>query len=130
MDPIDRASLYHLTSSQKSKTKLHYDRQSVGRSVLVSGTHLGTATNFPLLSLISFRQLRLCWCGAPSLTRERVFNLQCNDASSMSSDTATDGLSASSSWCRAPYYFGVGVLLAADSPSTSTSGYRAFLWDP
>jgi hypothetical protein len=25
---------------------------------------------------------------------------------------------------------GVGVLLAADSQSTSTSGYRASLWDP
>jgi hypothetical protein len=26
--------------------------------------------------------------------------------------------------------FGVGVLLAADSQSTSKSGYRASLWDP
>jgi hypothetical protein len=32
----------------KSKSKLHYDRQSVGQSVLVSGTHLGLATNFSL----------------------------------------------------------------------------------
>jgi hypothetical protein len=30
----------------KSKSKLYYDRQSVGQSVLLSGTHLGTATNF------------------------------------------------------------------------------------
>jgi hypothetical protein len=30
----------------KSKSKLDYDRQSVGQSVLVSGTHLGPATNF------------------------------------------------------------------------------------
>jgi hypothetical protein len=29
-----------------SKSKLYYDRQSVGQSVLVSGTHLGLATNF------------------------------------------------------------------------------------
>jgi hypothetical protein len=28
-------------------SKLHYDRQSVDQSVLVSGTHLGPATNFP-----------------------------------------------------------------------------------
>jgi hypothetical protein len=28
------------------KLKLYYDRQSVGQSVLVSGTHLGPATNF------------------------------------------------------------------------------------
>jgi hypothetical protein len=34
--------------------------------------------------------------------RERVCNLQCNDASSISNYIATDGLSASSSWCRAP----------------------------
>jgi hypothetical protein len=38
----------------------------------------------------------------PSLTRGRVCNLQCNDASSISSYIATDILSASSSWCRAP----------------------------
>jgi hypothetical protein len=29
-----------------SKSKSHYDRQSVGQSVLVSGAHLGPATNF------------------------------------------------------------------------------------
>jgi hypothetical protein len=34
---------------------------------------------------------------APSLTRGQVCNLQCNDASSISSYIATDGLSASSS---------------------------------
>jgi hypothetical protein len=39
-------------------------------------------------------------CRAPSLKRGRVSNLQCNDASSISSYIATDGLSASSSWCR------------------------------
>jgi hypothetical protein len=32
--------------NQKSQSKLHYDRQSVGHSILVSGTHLGPATNF------------------------------------------------------------------------------------
>jgi hypothetical protein len=41
-------------------------------------------------------------CRAPSLTRGRVCNLQCNDASSISSHIATDGLLASSSWCQAP----------------------------
>jgi hypothetical protein len=30
----------------KLKLKLIYDRQSVGQSVLVSGTHVGSATNF------------------------------------------------------------------------------------
>jgi hypothetical protein len=31
--------------------------------------------NFLLLSLIIFRQLHICWCGAPSLTRGRVCSL-------------------------------------------------------
>jgi hypothetical protein len=39
-------------------------------------------------------------CRAPSQTRGRVCYLQCNDASSFSSYTATDDLSASSSWCQ------------------------------
>jgi hypothetical protein len=39
---------------------------------------------------------------APYLMRERVRNLQCNNATSISSYNATDGLSAISSWCRAP----------------------------
>jgi hypothetical protein len=30
----------------QSKSKSHYDRQSVGQSVLVSGNHLGPVTNF------------------------------------------------------------------------------------
>jgi hypothetical protein len=33
-------------SSEKSKSKSHYDLQSFGKSVLVSGAHLGPATNF------------------------------------------------------------------------------------
>jgi hypothetical protein len=40
-------------------------------------------------------------CGA--LSDERwVCNLQCNDSSSISSNNATDGLSASSPWCWTP----------------------------
>jgi hypothetical protein len=35
-----------LSSSSYLKLKLYYDRQSVGQSVLVSGAHLGLATNF------------------------------------------------------------------------------------
>jgi hypothetical protein len=41
-------------------------------------------------------------CRAPSLTRGRVCNLQCNDASLSSNDIATNGQSAISSWCQAP----------------------------
>jgi hypothetical protein len=37
-------------------------------------------------------------CRAPSLTKGRVCNLQCNDASSISSYIATDDLSACSYW--------------------------------
>jgi hypothetical protein len=32
--------------------------------------------NFLLLSLIIFKQLRICWCGAPSLTTSRVCSFQ------------------------------------------------------
>jgi hypothetical protein len=55
-----------------SKSRLISDRRSVGQSVFVSGTHLGPAANFFLHSLIIFRQLRVCRCGAPSLTRGMV----------------------------------------------------------
>jgi hypothetical protein len=40
---------YIATGLLRYKSKLHYDRQSVGQSALVSGTHLGPATNFFLL---------------------------------------------------------------------------------
>jgi hypothetical protein len=50
-----------------SKSKLCYDRRSVGQSVLVSSTHLGPKTRFLLLSDS---------CGAPSLTKGRVCRLQ------------------------------------------------------
>jgi hypothetical protein len=57
------------------KLKLIYDRQSVGQSVLVSGTHLGPRDQFFFLSEISFRQLRVCYVVAPSLTIGRLCNL-------------------------------------------------------
>jgi hypothetical protein len=40
-------SLIMYFSTSKSKPKLYYDRWSVGKSVLVSGTYMGPATNFP-----------------------------------------------------------------------------------
>jgi hypothetical protein len=49
------------TMRKKLKLKLIYDRQSVGQSVLVSGTHLGPATKFSFSLKFSFRQLRLCY---------------------------------------------------------------------
>jgi hypothetical protein len=59
------------------KSKLYYDRRSVGQSVLVSGTHLGHSTNFsPSFFNYFFRQLLVCWSETPSLTRGRVCNFQ------------------------------------------------------
>jgi hypothetical protein len=55
------------------KLKLIYDRQSVGLSVLVLGSHLWPVPIF--LLEIFFRQLRVCYFLAPSLTRGRVCNL-------------------------------------------------------
>jgi hypothetical protein len=60
-----QASLSH------SKSKLCYDQRSVSQSVLVWTTHLGLKTR-----LLFIRQLRVCWCGAPSLMRGWVCRLQ------------------------------------------------------
>jgi hypothetical protein len=38
--------LFHFLRGPARKLKLNYDRQSVGQSVLMSGTHLWPATNF------------------------------------------------------------------------------------
>jgi hypothetical protein len=54
-------------------SELYYDRRSVGQSVLVSSTHLGLTIRF----FITVRQLRVCWCEAPSLARGRVCLLLC-----------------------------------------------------
>jgi hypothetical protein len=40
-----------------SKSKSHYDRQSVGQAVMVSGANLGPATNISFALRFSFRQL-------------------------------------------------------------------------
>jgi hypothetical protein len=55
----------------KSKSKLYYDWQSVGQSVLESGAYLGPMTNFShsLFDYFFFWQFRVRWCGAPSLMR-------------------------------------------------------------
>jgi hypothetical protein len=58
------------------KSKLYYDWRSVGQCVLVSGTYLGPATNFFPSIFNNFRQLWVCWCGAPSLTRSQVCSFQ------------------------------------------------------
>jgi hypothetical protein len=43
---VQEYELPELCNELKLKLKLNYDRQSVGQSVLVSGIHLGPATNF------------------------------------------------------------------------------------
>jgi hypothetical protein len=48
------------TAAKDFKFKLIYDRQSVGQSVLVLGTHLGPLTNIFSLLEIFFRQLQVC----------------------------------------------------------------------
>jgi hypothetical protein len=50
------------TLKSDSKSKLHYDRRSVGQSALVTGNHPGPATNFCSFLLIILRQIRVCWC--------------------------------------------------------------------
>jgi hypothetical protein len=64
----------HTTLTQLKKLKWTYDRQSVGQSVLMLGSHLKPVTRF----LFSVWRLRVSWCGAPSLTRGRVCNLLYN----------------------------------------------------
>jgi hypothetical protein len=65
-------------NSQVKVKDINHDWQSVGQSVLVSGTHLGPI----LLSLITFRQLWVCWCGVLSLMREQLIVYSCCWASS------------------------------------------------
>jgi hypothetical protein len=48
---------FFFLSKSKSKLKSHYDRQSVGQSVLVLGAHLGPATNFSFSLRFYFIQL-------------------------------------------------------------------------
>jgi hypothetical protein len=58
--------------------KLIYDRQSVGQSVLVSGAHLGPATNFSLSVKFPSDSCRFVIFVEHSLTRGRVCNLLYN----------------------------------------------------
>jgi hypothetical protein len=51
---------------QELKLKLNCDRQSVGQSVLVSGTHLGPVTNFSFSLKFSLDSLSLLFCSALS----------------------------------------------------------------
>jgi hypothetical protein len=105
--PQPKIGLIIVSYSYKQEVlrRSHYERQSVGQSVLVSGPHPRPATNFSFcfeqnFALTSptsrsrsvgivcsraqpmefsfdifFRQLRVCYFVAPSLTRGRICNL-------------------------------------------------------
>jgi hypothetical protein len=60
----------------RSQSYTYQDRRSVGQSVLLSGSHLGPVNNFSPSFYNYFEQLRICWSGAPSLTRSRVCSFQ------------------------------------------------------
>jgi hypothetical protein len=59
----------------KSKSRLYYDRSLGGQSFFMPDTLRGQTTNF-CPSSIMFRQLRLCWHGAPLLPRGEVCSFQ------------------------------------------------------
>jgi hypothetical protein len=75
-------------------------RPTVSRSVLLGVVPLLEQVTRCYISL-SDNYFLFFHVGRP-LARGRVCNLQCNDKSSISSYIATDGLSASLSWCREP----------------------------
>jgi hypothetical protein len=85
----------HLLYGQSQFGQLLYGQSQFGQ--LLCGQVQVTLR--PTVSVIGFF---IFSCRAPSMMRWWVCNLQCNDTSSISSYTATDGLSASSSWCWAP----------------------------
>jgi hypothetical protein len=78
--PLPCIHAWNVKTKHKSllNLKLIYDWRSVDRSVLVSGAHVGPATNFFFLLEISFGQLRVYYFVAPSLTKGRVCNLLYN----------------------------------------------------
>jgi hypothetical protein len=61
-----------LLITDKPNSKLCYDRRSVDQSVLVSSTQSGAQDRI----CITLRQLRVCSCRAPSLTRGQICRLQ------------------------------------------------------
>jgi hypothetical protein len=65
-----QSSLHVPPTWSSLKLKLSYDWQSVGQSVLVSGSQLEPMIRF----FFTVRQLRVSWCGAPSLISGWVCN--------------------------------------------------------
>jgi hypothetical protein len=61
--------IIHSCASTKPNSKFFYERQSVGQSAFVLGTHLWPTTRFLWLS-------RVCWYGMPYLMRGLVCSLK------------------------------------------------------
>jgi hypothetical protein len=85
-----------LSKSNQSQSYITTDGQSASPS-WYQASIWDTSLIFPFLSLVILDSCMFVGVGRP---RGRVCNLQCNDSSS--SYIATDDLSASLSWCRAP----------------------------
>jgi hypothetical protein len=65
----------YFVEKSRSQSYITTDSESVGQSVLVSGTHLGQATNFSFSLKFSLDSCGFVIFVAPSLTRGRVCNL-------------------------------------------------------
>jgi hypothetical protein len=63
--PPSSVSLTYFVFSLKVKVQITLRLIVVGQSVLVSGTHLGPATNVSPVLFDHFRHLRVCWLGRP-----------------------------------------------------------------
>jgi hypothetical protein len=115
------AAMYkHFICLSVTKCKLIYDRQSVGQSVLVPGTHLGPVTNFFSLLEIFFRQLPVCYFVALSLTRGRVCNLLYNCFWSLPKQSL---LGRSPAELTAIFYCLISDCVPSSSPLTTRRDY-------
>jgi hypothetical protein len=115
-----RRSSFHCSTLMNVKVEVEVTlrltvSQSVSQYVLVSSTLVGLATRYYFLSECCCLNLRSCFCGAPSLMRGRVCNLQCNHYFTVSSETTP-------TWrARFPYLY---------PPRTGWPSYAPEHWVP
>jgi hypothetical protein len=78
-DPLKSTRvLRRVQTDSESKSKLLYDRRSISQDVFVSSPLWNLWLEITSCGNVAVWNLRSCFCGAPSLTRRRVFSLQCN----------------------------------------------------